>query len=64
MTCSRKACPHPGDHAHLPKRDERMVADVLLELRVRRREGVLITAGARTRERDDNDNRASAGPAG
>jgi len=65
MTCNRRDCPHPGDHAHLPWRDERMVADVLLELRVRRREGVLITTGATTeREREDDENRTSAGPGG
>jgi hypothetical protein len=64
MPCNRTACPHPGDHVHLPWRDERMVADVLTGLRVRRREGVMIMTGARTRERDDDEDRTGAGPGG
>jgi hypothetical protein len=63
MPCNRRDCPHPGPHVHLPYRDQVAVANVLLELRVRRREGVMIRAISEARERDDDD-RTSAGPEG
>jgi len=50
--CNLTGCEDPRDHVHLRKRDERVIADVLLEEHYRRQAAKIRRQAGRARERE------------